>query len=172
MSAERVLAVDPSLRGTGYAVLERERDKIRVIEYGVISNAPALSHSACLLAIHDKLRGLGALHSPSAMAIEATIYVQSYKTAIVLGAARGAALLAAAHLGIPVCDYAPKRVKQAVVGRGGAQKQQVGFMVRALLGLAENPPADAADALAVGLAHFHRLPGIDSGLPSPGGRGG
>ena len=74
-----------------------------------------------------------------------------------LGCARGAALLAAASRGLPVFEYAPRRVKQAVVGRGGAEKAQVAFMVRALLGLSETPPADAADALAVGLTHFQAL---------------
>ena len=81
--------------------------------------------------------------------------MQSYKTAIVLGAARGAAIVAAAEHGLPIYEYPPRRVKQAVVGRGGADKQQVAFMVRALLELTETPPPDAADALAIGLAHFY-----------------
>ena len=82
------------------------------------------------------------------------IFVQSHRTAITLGAARGAALVAAAERGLPIYEYAPRRVKQSVVGRGGAQKEQVAFMVRALLGLTETPAADAADALAIGLTHF------------------
>ncbi len=92
-----------------------------------------------------------------AMAIEGVIFVQSYQTAITLGAARGAALLAAAEAGLPVHEYSPKRVKQAVVGRGAAGKAQVAFMVRALLGLTETPPADAADAIAIGITHFQAL---------------
>jgi crossover junction endodeoxyribonuclease RuvC len=72
-----------------------------------------------------------------------------------MGAARGAAVLAAAEHGMEIFEYAPKRVKQAVVGRGGADKQQVAFMMRALLELTETPPSDAADALAIGLAHFY-----------------
>ena len=71
-----------------------------------------------------------------------------------MGAARGAAILAAAERGLPVFEYSPREVKQAVVGRGGAEKTQVAFMVRALLGLTETPPADAADALAIGLTHL------------------
>ena len=84
----------------------------------------------------------------------AVIYVQSHKTAIALGAARGAAILAAAERGLPIFEYAPKRIKQATVGRGGADKSQVAFMVRALLGLTETPGPDAADALAIGADAF------------------
>jgi crossover junction endodeoxyribonuclease RuvC len=91
---------------------------------------------------------------PSAMAVESIIYVQSHQTAIVLGAARGCALLAAAQRGLPIHEYPPKRVKQAVVGVGSAQKQQVAFMVRALFRLTETPSPDAADALAIGLTHL------------------
>jgi crossover junction endodeoxyribonuclease RuvC len=149
-----ILAVDPSLRATGYAVLGADSARITPIRYGVITNPPALSIAGCLLAIHETLESVIAGHSPEAMAIENTIYVQSYKTAIVLGSARGAALLAAARHGLPIHEYAPRRIKQAVVGRGGAQKSQVAFMVRALLGLTETPPPDAADALAIGLTHL------------------
>src|SRR5919199_6526145 len=94
-------------------------------------------------------------HEPDCCALEAVIYVQSYKTAIILGAARGAAILAAAERGLPIYEYAPTRIKQATVGRGAADKGQVAFMVRALLGLTETPEADAADALAIGLTHLH-----------------
>lgn len=150
----RVLAIDPSLRGTGYAVLEKTGATIRSLEFGVIKNSAAMLPSGCLVKIHEKIADLIVRHQPESAAIEAVIYVQSYRTAITLGAARGASLLALAQHGLPIYEYAPRRVKQAVVGRGGAAKNQVGFMVRALLGLTENPPADAADAIAVGLTHF------------------
>jgi crossover junction endodeoxyribonuclease RuvC len=91
---------------------------------------------------------------PTAMAVESVIYVQSFPTAITLGSARGAVLLAAAQRGLPIHEYAPRRVKQAVVGTGAAQKTQVAFMVRTLLGLTVTPPSDAADAIAVGFTHF------------------
>lgn len=150
----RILAVDPSLRSTGFAVLERVSNKIRPLEYGIIKNPQALLQSSCLVAIRDRLSELILRHKPDCAAIEAVIYVQSYRTAITLGSARGAALVSFAERGLPIYEYAPRRVKQAVVGRGGAVKAQVGFMIRALLGLTENPPEDAADALAIGLAHF------------------
>ena len=86
--------------------------------------------------------------------MEGVIFVQSLRTAITMGAARGAAILAAAERGLAVFEYSPREVKQAVVGRGAAQKGQVAFMVRALLGLTETPEPDAADALAIGLTHL------------------
>jgi len=150
----RILAVDPSLRSTGFAVLERVSNKIRPIEYGIIKNPQGLLQSSCLVAIRDRLAELIQRHEPDCAAVEAVIYVQSYRTAITLGSARGAVILAIAERGLPVYEYAPRRVKQAVVGRGGAAKSQVGFMIRALLGLTENPPEDAADAMAIGLTHF------------------
>ena len=150
----KILAIDPSLRSTGYAVLEKTASKIRALDYGIIKNAATLLPSSCLVAIHDRLAELIYRHEPDCAAIEAVIYVQSHRIAIVLGAARGAAILALAARGLPIHEYAPRRVKQAVVGRGAAAKNQVGFMVRALLGLTENPPPDAADALAIGITHF------------------
>jgi crossover junction endodeoxyribonuclease RuvC len=151
---EKILAVDPSLRGTGFAILERANGKIRCLEFGVVRNPPKISVSGCLLAIHEELMKQIGIHSPDGMAVESIIYVQSFQTAITLGSARGAVLLAAARHGLSVHEYAPRRVKQAVVGKGGAQKQQVAFMIRALLGLTVTPPPDAADAIAVGLTHL------------------
>jgi len=150
----RVLAIDPSLRSTGYAVLEETGKGIKPVEFGEIRNAAKLPTSSCLVAIHDQIARLIQTYEPECGAMEAVIYVQSFRTAITLGSARGVAMFAMAARGLPVYEYAPRRVKQAVVGRGGAVKTQVSFMVRALLGLHENPPPDAADAMAVGLAHF------------------
>ncbi len=102
---------------------------------------------------------------PDCCALESVIYVQSYKTAIALGAARGAAILAAAENGLPIFEYAPNRIKQATVGTGAAGKNQVAFMVRALLGLTETPDADAADALAIGLTHLRSQEATRLGVP-------
>lgn len=163
----RVISIDPALRNTGYAVIEQlnpaaegrprlpQQARYRALTYGVIRNPAALRPSQCLVAIRRELAALIEEHQPAVCAIESVIYVQSFKTAITLGAARGAALLAAAERDLPIHEYPPKRVKQAVVGRGSASKDQVAFMMRALLGLSETPPSDAADALAIGLAHFY-----------------
>jgi crossover junction endodeoxyribonuclease RuvC len=150
----RVFAIDPALRNTGYGVVESDGRRHRVIAFGVIHNPAARRHSECLVHIHDAVAELLTQHNPDVCAIEGVIYVQSHRTAIALGAARGAAILATTRFGVPVLEYAPRRVKQAVVGKGAAQKEQVAFMVRALLGMTETPQADAADALAIALAHI------------------
>lgn len=153
----RILAIDPSLRCTGFAVLEKVAGKARALEYGTIKNSASLLQSRCLVAIRQRIDGLIGEHTPTCAVFEGVIFVQSHRTAITMGAARGAALVAAAEKGLPIYEYAPRRVKQSVVGRGGAQKDQVAFMVRALLGLTETPQSDAADALAIGLTHFQTV---------------
>ncbi|MCW0216793.1 MAG: crossover junction endodeoxyribonuclease RuvC [Prosthecobacter sp.] len=154
VTIERVLAIDPALRKTGWAILEKSGSDLKAIAYGVIINTPKLLHSGCLVAIREQLHEVIRQHSPTVCAIEATIFVQSFKTAIVLGTARAACLIAAAEHGMAIYEYAPKEVKQAAVGRGAAQKEQVAFMIRSMLRLRETPSPDAADALAVGIAHF------------------
>ena len=150
----RVLAIDPAIRNTGYAVLEGDPRKPTVLGYDVISIPRQLSQSAALSAIRSHLVNVIQKFHPDEVAVEGIIYVQSHLTAISMGAARAAALIAAADHGLPVYEYAPRKVKMAVVGNGNADKSQVAFMVRALLGLAETPPPDAADALAIALAHL------------------
>src|SRR5213592_4872351 len=161
----RVLAIDASLRNCGVAIVDGGNGKSRALFFGTIHNASSLKSSACLVAIRDQLTQLIREHEPDCCALESVIYVQSYKTAILLGAARGAAILAAAERGLPVFEYAPKRIKQATVGQGGADKTQVAFMVRALLGLTETPGADAADALAIGLTHLRSQEAARLGVP-------
>src|SRR6476659_7718022 len=125
----RVLSIDASLFHTGVAVIDANGGKPRALYFGVIHNPPALRSSSCLVAIRDRLSELIREHEPDCCALESVIYVQSYKTAILLGAARGAAMLAAAESGLPIFEYAPTRIKQSTVGRGGAGKEQVAFMV-------------------------------------------
>ena len=162
----RVLSIDASLRHTGVAVIDANGGKPRALYFGVIHNATALPSSSCLVAIRDRLAELIQSHEPDCCALESVIYVQSYKTAILLGAARGAAILAAAERGLPVFEYAPKRIKQATVGRGSADKNQVAFMIRVLLGLSETPTADATDALAIGLTHLRSEEAARLGVPT------
>ncbi len=162
----RVLAIDASLRCSGVAVVDAGAGKPRALYFGVIQNHPKLRPSACLVAIREQLSDLIQLHQPDCCALESVIYVQSHKTAIALGAARGAAILAAAERGLPIFEYAPTRIKQATVGRGGADKGQVAFMIRALLGLTETPQSDAADALAIGLTHLRAQEAAKLGVPT------
>src|SRR3954464_9793539 len=161
----RVLAIDASLRNSGVAVLDANNGKTRALYFGTIHNANSLRSSACLVAIRERLEQLIREHEPDCCALESVIYVQSHKTAILLGAARGAAILAAAENGLPVFEYPPKRIKQATVGHGAADKNQVAFMVRALLGLTETPQADAADALAIALTHVRTAEVAKLGVP-------
>lgn len=165
----RVLSIDPALRNTGYAIIERiagtRSPEYRAITYGVVKNAKSLRQSTCLVAIREQIAEVIREHKPEQCAIEGIIYVQSYKTAITLGAARGASMIAAADQGLEIYEYAPRRIKQAVVGRGAADKQQVAFMIRSLLKLTETPNPDEADALAIGMAHFYA---IDSKNPLSG----
>jgi crossover junction endodeoxyribonuclease RuvC len=150
----RVLAIDPAVRNTGYAVLEGDPRKPAVLAYDVISIPKNIPQSAALAAVRTHLVNLIMKFQPDEVAVEGIIYVQSHQTAITMGAARAAALIAAADHGLPVYEYPPKRIKSAVVGNGSADKSQVAFMVRALLGLDETPPPDAADALAIAIAHL------------------
>ena len=102
----RVLAIDVSLRSSGVAIVETIGGKQRALYFGLIQNKSALAPSSCLVAIHDRVAELIHEHAPDCCALEAVIYVQSYKTAIALGAARGAAILAAAQRGLPIFEYA------------------------------------------------------------------
>src|SRR5207248_10002793 len=161
----RFLAIAASLRNTGVAVVDANNGRTRALYFGTIRNAQSLRSSSCLVAIRDRLIELIREHEPDCCALESVIYVQSYKTAILLGAARGAAILAVVENGLPVFEYSPKRIKQSTVGRGAADKNQVAFMVRALLGLTETADADAADALAIGLTHLRSQEVVSLGLP-------
>src|SRR3989440_7644682 len=162
----RVLAIDASLRNCGVAIVDGANGKSRALFFGTIHNGSSLRSSACLVAIRNRLVQLIREHEPDCCALEAVIYVQSHKTAIALGAARGAAILAAAERGLPVFEYAPTRIKQATVGRGGADKNQVAFMIRVLLGLTETPGPDEADALAIGLTHLRAGETAKLGVPT------
>lgn len=162
----RVLAIDASLRCSGVAVVESERGQHRALYFGTIKNKTTLPSSGCLVAIREQLSDLIQLHAPDCCALESVIYVQSHKTAILLGAARGAAILAAAERGLPIFEYAPTRIKQATVGRGGADKSQVALMMRAMLGLTQTPQADEADALAIALTHVHAAEAARLGVPT------
>src|SRR5437773_10969661 len=114
----RVLAIDSLLRNTVVAILGAINVKPRSVYFGTIHSASSMRSAACLVAIRDRLVELIREHEPDCCALESVIYVQSYKTAIILGAARGAAILAAAENGLPVFEYSPRRIKQSTVGRG------------------------------------------------------
>lgn len=150
-----ILGIDTSLRSTGYGVVETQGSRLAAHEYGRIKNAPSLPLTSCLAAIHRKVASLIQAYSPDAVAVEGVIYGKNAGTMLALGQARGAVLVAAAEAEIPVYDYEPRRVKMSVCGNGLAEKEQVQRMVKTLLALDELPQNDAADALAIAIAHAH-----------------
>jgi crossover junction endodeoxyribonuclease RuvC len=150
-----VLGVDPAAAGpTGYAVLESDGRVSRALRFGALEHPARAEFPARLRAIHRMLKGLVEEFLPDAIAIEAVFAAPNLRTSLRLAEVRGVVLLAAAEAGIAAQSYSPREVKAAVAGYGGASKQQVQQMVRALLGLAAPPDStDAADALAVALCH-------------------
>lgn len=150
-----ILGIDTSLRSTGYGVLETHGSALSALDYGTIVNKPGAPLSACLAAIYSRVSDLLLAHRPDAVAVEKVIYAKNTRTMLVLGEARGAVIAAAATAGTDVYEYEPRRVKSAVCGNGMAEKVQVQRMVRVLLGLPLLPQDDAADALAIAIAHTH-----------------
>ena len=150
----RVLGIDPSLRGSGFAVIEyRSGHEAALLETVTLKLHPRLSMPECLGAIGNQVDDFLNQHSVDHVAIEQTIYVQNFQTAQILGAARGAAIATAAMRGLPVFEYAPLRVKQAVVGLGRASKEQVARTVLSLTGTDLGQRFDESDAAAVALCH-------------------
>jgi len=148
-----ILGLDPSLRGTGYAVLRSDRARAVALTHGTIACPANWPRTRCLAHIARTVRRLLRQHRPAVCVVEGLFYAQNLKTALILGEARGAALAVVAEAGLEVYEIAPRKVKQAIVGYGAARKEAVGRMVQRLLGLRDVPEPDAADALALALAH-------------------
>ena len=148
-----ILGLDPSLRGTGYGVIRLAKPCPETLAHGTISCPANWERSRCLVKITQTLREVLKTHSATVCVVEGLFYAQNLQTALLLGEARGAALAAVAEAGLEIYELAPRRVKQAIVGYGAAQKLAVAKMVQRLLRLAEPPASDAADALALALAH-------------------
>lgn len=151
----RILGVDPGTAVTGYGVIdEGPRGGVVAVAYGVIQTAAGESVASRLADIYRRMAGLIAEYQPDWLAIEELFFNKNVRTALSVGQARGVTLLAAAQAGLPVAEYTPLQVKQAISNYGRASKQQMQRMVQIILGLAEIPqPDDAADALAVALCH-------------------
>ena len=156
MAPERLLGLDPGLRRTGWGLIDADGNRLRFVAAGVVATEPGPGLAERLAVLYRGLRGVIAEHRPAAAAVEETVVNANAASSLKLGQARGVALLAAAHAGLPVSEYAAKTVKRAVAGTGGAQKRQVAMMVRTLLpGCGGEVAADAADALAVAVCHAH-----------------
>ena len=147
-----ILGIDPSLRGTGYGVIEIAKPNPTALAHGTISCPKDWPHSRCLAHISQMLRDVLRKFQPTVCAVEGLFFAQNIKTAIVMGEARGAALAVLGEAGLEIYEIAPRKVKQAIVGYGAAQKLAVAKMVQRMLQLTELPATDAADALALALA--------------------
>jgi len=154
----RAIGIDPGTARLGYAVLDARGTKLTLVACAAITTPPRLPMPERLRSIYEQLGEVIRAHAPGEMAVEELFFGKNVTTAVTVGQARGIALLVAAQAGIPVCDYKPMQVKQAVHGHGHATKEQVGEMVRVLLGLAHVPtPDDAADAAAIAICHLNTL---------------
>ena len=148
-----ILGVDPSLRGTGYGVIRLARPFPETLAHGTISCSQHWERSRCLVKIVQEVRKVLQQCRPTICVVEGLFYAQNLQTALIMGEARGAALAVIAEAGLEIYELAPRKVKQAIVGYGAAQKVAVAKMVQRLLHLSEPPSSDAADALALALAH-------------------
>ncbi len=154
----RILGIDPGTAKTGYAIVDELEGHLQLVTLGVITTPAKDSLASRLQQIYAELVEIVAAHSPDASAVEELFFSRNARTAMSVGHARGVALLALADAGLPIAEYTPMQIKQAVTGYGNAGKQQVQEMVRVLLGLAETPrPDDAADAAAVAICRLHRV---------------
>jgi crossover junction endodeoxyribonuclease RuvC len=152
----RVLGLDPGTATTGYGVVEQVRGELQMVTFGTIRTAAGQPLVARLQEIYRAIKALTVQWTPEESAVEELFFSRNARTAMSVGHARGVTLLALADAELPVAEYTPLQIKQAVTGYGNADKAQVQEMVRLLLGLEKPPrPDDAADALAVAICHIH-----------------
>ena len=154
---QRVIGVDPGLSITGFGILDYKGANIQVVAYGTIKPPVGEALPNRLEYLNSHMTELLEKFEPQVMAIEDTFFSKNVKSALLLGQARGVLLLAAASKGIPSVEYAPRKVKQSVVGNGAADKKQVQYIVQQILKMDEPPkPLDISDALAIGLCHINQ----------------
>ena len=156
----RILGLDPGTASTGYGIIDVDEGELSAVTYGVIKTSSRDEAPHRLKIIYEELNQLITEYQPDMSAIEEVFFGRNITTAISVGQARGVLLLALADANVPISEYSPPRIKDAVTGYGKANKAQVQLMVRNLLDLEETPrPDDAADGLAVAITHYqyHRF---------------
>ena len=152
----RVLGIDPGSETLGWGIVDGSGLKYALVDFGTVKSNTKLAFSKRLLGIYDAVADLMALHSPDVLAVEDTFYAVNVGVALKLGQVRGLMLLLAEQRGLAIAEYAPRLVKQTVVGYGNAEKRQLQEMLKILLKMKVVPtPHDAADALAIAICHFH-----------------
>jgi len=150
-----VLGIDPSLRGTGLAIIESRADgSLAYVESLTVKNHPSLSMPECLAKILKETSAIIKRNNPVCVAIEQSVYVQNFRTALILGSSRGAAIAAAASFNLEVFEYPPLRIKQAVIGYGRASKEQVARSVAGIVAGSPLLPSDEADAAGAAITHI------------------
>jgi crossover junction endodeoxyribonuclease RuvC len=155
----RILGIDPGYGRTGYGVIETDGNRLRPLEFGLIETGSQLSMEKRLLQLYEALLQIMDRRQPDSLAVEELFFSKNVTTGIGVSQARGVVLLAAAQSGLPVYEYKPVQVKQAIAGYGKAEKKQIQEMVRVFLSLPNVPkPDDVADALAVAITHAHTAP--------------
>ncbi len=153
-----LIGIDPGLASTGYGIVRFDGCRFTHVEHGVVRTCPDDSLEKRLLHIYREMRRILASAGPDEAGVEELFFTKNYSTAMQVAHARGVVLLALGEAGIPVGCYTPQQVKQAVIGTGRAEKNQVQRLVGVLLGLEEAPyPDHAADALAVAICHANRV---------------
>ena len=150
----RILGIDPGIAIVGFGLIESDRGTMRMLQYGAVTTEAGLPLATRLVQIEDDMRALIRQLQPDEIAIEELFFSKNITTGIAVAHGRGVVLCTAERLGIPIFEYTPMQVKQAVVGYGLAEKRQVMDMTRRLLKLKAVPkPDDAADALAIAICH-------------------
>lgn len=157
-----ILGLDPGLATTGYGIVAAHDGRYEAAAYGKITTGAQMTHAERLVILYDAILELTAEFRPDTTAVEQLFFNTNVTSALLVGQARGVALVCLAKQGLVVHEYTPLQVKQALTGHGRAEKSQVGYMVQALLGLGQVPkPDDVSDALAVALCHaFHEESGL------------
>ncbi|MDR0351457.1 MAG: crossover junction endodeoxyribonuclease RuvC [Puniceicoccales bacterium] len=154
----RIIGIDPSLRGTGFAVIDiYKSQEAQLIFSKTLKMSPKYTQSECVLKIAEDIYASCCEYGPCVASMEQAIYVQNFQTTQILGMARGAAMVSLARRRIDLYEYAPLRIKQAVVGFGQAKKDQVAAMIRSILKLEKELPFDESDACAAALCHAFSL---------------
>jgi crossover junction endodeoxyribonuclease RuvC len=153
-----IIGIDPGTARTGYGLIRQTSDgTLESVDCGVIETSKSFPLCKRLFRIYQELTGLLSLYHPDCGAVERLFFQHNVKTAISVGEARGVVLMVLAQAEVPVAEYSPNEIKQAVTGYGAASKGQVQAMVKAILNMETTPkPDDAADALAVAICHLHR----------------
>ena len=160
-----VLGIDTSLRSTGVGIVRAAGNSLSVVDHGTVKTKAKARLSECLRNLTEGIHDIIDRHNPDEVAIEGIFFPKNIKTAMILGEARGVAIAACATRKLSVYEYAPRKVKQAVVGFGSAGKPQVRAMVMSLLSMTEEPQEDAGDALAIAICHLHNRTGCAALMP-------